>query len=158
MGRIFLFLVFASLVGCTKTFSVAKPQNLPAYQATFAVSPNDLYYALRWALTNHGYPIADEDFQNGVITTHYVPVTATSHYVDVFGRKDFGVTNSHHQLEARLMPKEGVTIVTLHSRAQSVAQPFRSTGDEERKILAKMGDYLRKKNIQVTNLGLVKEL
>ena len=147
-----------AVVGCTKTFSIAKPQNLSAYQVTLPASPNDIYYALRWALTSNGYPIVEEDLQNGIITTHYVPVGAASHYADVFGHKDFGVTNAHHQLEVRLIPKSGKTAVQIHSRVQSLVQPFRSTGSEEKKILAKIGDYLRKNHVQITNLGVVKEL
>lgn len=156
MRIILIVFGFLAAVGCTKTFSVAKPKNLPAYRATFSASPNDLYYALRWALTANDYPIAVEDFQNGVITSRYVAVSASSHYLDVFGRRDFGVTNSYHQLEVRLTPKGEKTIVTLHSRIQGVAQPLRSTGEEEKKILAKIGDYLRKNTVQITNLGAVK--
>lgn len=141
-------------MGCTKTFRVASPTMPRIIKQEFAASPNDIYYALRWALRSHGYPIAEEDLQNGVIKTRYVPVKSNSHYVDVFGRPDYGVNGAYHQLELRLVPHNGKTEVQIGSRIQSVVANLKSTGGEEKMILGKITDYLRSPNAQVTNLGV----
>ncbi|MDO8527476.1 MAG: hypothetical protein Q7T03_07310 [Deltaproteobacteria bacterium] len=151
-----LFLFSISLLnGCTKTYAVAKPTKPYMYKQNFANSPNDLYYALRWALRTYGYPIAEEDLQNGVIKSHYVPVRAYSHYVPLYiDRKDYGANGAYHQLEVRLVPKSGNTEVMIGSRIQSIVVPMKSSGTEEHMILDKVADYLRSANVQVTNVGL----
>lgn len=152
----FLSLLFSlfSLSSCTKTVATAKPMALPAYKQTFAATPNEIYYALRWALKAYDYPIAEEDLNNGIIKSRYVPVKATSHYVDLFGHQDFGVSGAYHQLEVKLVPKNGHTEVQIDSRVQAVVKNIKSTGQEEELILTKVEDYLRSANTSVTNLGV----
>lgn len=141
-------------LACTKVHRTATPVMPKLYQQTYAATPNAIYYALRWALKTYGYPIAEEDLQNGIIKTRYVPVGATSHYIDVFTHKDFGVNGAYHQLEVRLVPKGGQTEVQVGSRIQAAVSPIYSSGEEEKLILSKVADYLRSQNAQVTNLGI----
>lgn len=148
------FLLLASSAGCTKVFRTATPSQPTLYKKSFAASPNDLYYALRWALRTYGYPIAEEDLQNGVIKSHYVPVKTYSHYLPLFNRQDFGVNAGYHQLECRLVPQNGTTEVQIGSKIQSMVARLRSRGTEEQMILQKVADYLRSQNVQVTNVGL----
>lgn len=151
----FLFFVFCLASGCTKVYRTAQPTQPKFIKRNFSNSPNDLYYALRWALRTYGYPIAEEDLQNGVIRSHYVPVKAYSHYVRAFlDREDYGASGAYHQLEVRLVPQEGETLVQIGSRIQSVATPMVSRGTEENMILKKVADYLRSSDVQVTNIGL----
>lgn len=153
--RLFFLLLFGSMaLSCAKTYSVAQPKMPKIYQKSFSATPNDIYYALRWVFRSFGYPIAEEDLQNGVIKSRYVPVKATSHYVKIFGRKDYGVTGAYHQLEARLVPKGGGVIVQVGSRFQGIVASLKSTGREENLVLDKVSDYLRSPSAQVTNQGL----
>ena len=149
-----LLLCFFAFLACTKTYRTATPVMPKAYKKTFTGSANTIYYALRWALTTHDYPIAEEDLHNGVIKTHYVPVKATSHYVAIFDREDYGVNGAYHQLEAKLIPRGGQTEVQIGSRIQAAVSPIRSSGGEEALILKKIGDYLRSQSSQVTNQGI----
>lgn len=142
------------LGGCAKVFRTAEPATPQIFKKRYEATPNDLYYALRWALKTYGYPIAEEDLQNGILKSRYVPVKATSHYVAVFGRKDYGVTGAYHQLEVRLLPAGAQTEVQIGSRIQGVVSKLQSSGREEKMIFAKVGDYLRDPNIQVTNQGV----
>lgn len=150
----FLLLASCFLFSCAKTYRVATPTQPKYYKQAFAASPNDVYYALRWAFRTHGYPIAEEDLQNGVIKTRYAPVKANSHFLNTFDRKDFGINGAYHQLEARLAAKNGKTEVQLGSRIQSVVANLQSSGAEEKMILQKVADYLRSPNVQITNLGV----
>lgn len=149
-----LFSLLFLLSSCTKTLSTAKSISLPAYKQSFAANPNQIYYALRWALKAYDYPIAEEDLQNGIVKSRIVPVKATSHYVDVFKHRDFGVSGAYHQLEVRLVPQNGRTEVQVASKVQGVVKNIKSTGQEETLILTKVGDYLRSANTSVTNLGV----
>ncbi len=149
-----VLLLFLVPLGCTKTLSTSKPISLPAYKKTFAATPNQIYYALRWALKAYDYPIAEEDLQNGVVRSRTVPVKATSHYIEVFHRPDFGVSGAYHHLEVRLIPKNGQTEVQVASKVQGVVKNIKSTGQEEGLILTKVGDYLRSTGSTITNLGI----
>lgn len=155
MKKILLLLCcLVPFTACTKVFRVAKPSSPHYFKRTYAASPNDIYYALRWALRTHGYPIAEEDLQNGVIKSRYVPVKARSHYLKLFGRQDFGVSGGYHQMEVRLVPRGGNTEVQIGSRIESMVVHLQSAGTEEGMILEKIADYLRSPQAQVTNLGV----
>lgn len=156
MKKIF-FCFFAGLLflsACTKTYTTAKPGEPKLYKKIYSAKPNDLYYALRWAFKAYGYPIAEEDLQNGVIKSRYVPVGANSHYIDVFRRKDFGLSGAYHQLEARLLPHGDKTTLQIGSRIQSIVANIHSTGREEAMLFEKVSDYLRSPNVQLTNQGI----
>lgn len=158
MKRFIWIVVVLACVGvsCTKIYRVAKPTPPQLFKKKFAANPNDIYYALRWALKANHYPIAEEDFQNGILKTRYVPVRVYSHYIDIFGRRDYGVSGAYHQLEVRLTPQGGGghTEVQIGSRIQGVVSNLKSNGREEKMILGKIADYLRSPNVQVTNLGV----
>jgi len=152
-----LIVLFVSLacVACSKPMVTGRVTSELQYVSDdFAASPNDLYYAVRWALKEAGYPVEGEDLPAGVITTKWMPVTADSHYIDTFGRPDYGVTNSYYQLEVRISAGTGRNMVEVGSRAKTVANRFKSSGVEERKVLAFVGDYLRSGEPNVTNLGI----
>lgn len=149
----FLFLLLP-VIGCTKTFATARTTEGTVYTKEFSATPNDLYYALRWVFKSYGYPVAEEDFQNGVIKSRYVPVGPVSHYTDVFGRRDYGVTGAYHQMEARLIPRGGKTGIQMVSRIQGIVRNIKTSGREEKMLLAKIADYLRSRHIQVTNQGV----
>lgn len=152
--QLLFFLILSSLLSCNKTYRVAKPIEPHFFEKTFPASPNEVYYGLRWALRTYGYPIAEEDHQNGVMKTRFVPVGPKSHYIPVFDRKDYGVNGAYHRLEVRLVPKGGATEVQIGSRIQSVVAKIHSSGSEEEMILEKVATYLRSPNVQATNLGI----
>lgn len=149
-----ILLVFSLMGGCTKTYRSATPVMPKVYKKNFSATPNAIYYALRWALTINNYPIAEEDLHNGVIKSRYVPVKATSHYVAIFDRRDFGINGAYHQLEARLIPRGGQTEVQIGSRVQAAVSPVHSSGQEETLLFEKIGDYLRSSNAGLTNQGI----
>lgn len=120
----------------------------------YAASANDIYYAARWALFRAGYAVASENLQDGILTTSWRPVTSDSHYIPLFGGRDYGVTNSYHQLEVRIEPGEGRTAVKVGSRVKGLVSSIASSGIEEEKVLDGIGDYLRKAEPAVTNLGI----
>lgn len=156
--RYFVLLSLAALLwlpACGKPMAhahVAPPSEY--FSEDYAASANDTYYAVRWALKDAGYPVEKEDLAGGVITTKWLPVTAGSHYIEVFGRPDYGVTNSYHQLEVRISPEGGRTLVKVGSRAKTLVYNLKSSGVEERKVLEYVGDYLRSSEPDITNLGI----
>ena len=148
-------LLAAGLASCTKPLASARVKPEVDYVSrTFAAVPNDIYYAARWALVEAGYSVGSENLADGVLTTAWQPVRSSSHYIPLFNRKDFGVTNSYHQLEIRILPGDGRAEVQVGSRMKTLVSSLRSAGTEERRILDDIGSYLRKGEPTVTNLGV----
>ncbi|HPQ81433.1 MAG TPA: hypothetical protein PLZ86_06875 [bacterium] len=150
------FLFLACLTSsCSKPLASAKVRTgSPEVSRDYAALPNDIYYATRWALVEAGYAVALENLQDGVIMTSWEPVRSDSHFIPLFDRKDYGVTNSYHQLEIKIVPGGGRTDVKITSRVKSLAARIKSTGIEEKKILDGIGNYLRKTEPSLTNLGV----
>lgn len=143
------------LPSCSKPMADAKvAKDVEYVSRDYAADANDIYYAVRWALVECAYPLANENMQDGIITTAWVPITSNSHYVEIFGRRDFGVTNSYHQIEIQVVPEDGRTRVKSGSRFKTMVANMKSSGVEERKILDRIGDRLRKTEPEVTNLGI----
>ncbi|MBI2346739.1 MAG: hypothetical protein HYV03_07680 [Deltaproteobacteria bacterium] len=150
-----LTLLLIVLVGCAKPLVRASAESMAPVARTFAADPTPVYYALRWALTRRGYPVATEDLQSGLLTTTWVPTTVDSHYVQPFQAPDYGVTPSLHQLGVRIRPEgAGRTTVEITSQCKSVAAFTQSSGREERAVLDEAGHYLRSMEVDVTNLGV----
>lgn len=152
---VFLVILAVLASGCNKTFvrgRVAK--DIHYYKHTYDATPNECYYALRWALKINGYPLAKENLTDGILTTTWEPVTSDSHYVELFDRRDYGTTGAYHQLEVRVVPQGRHTMVKVGSRWKSIVINLKSSGVEERKILAQVGNYLRAKEPSITNEGM----
>ncbi len=72
----------------------------------------------------------------------------------MFDRRDYGVTNSYYQLDIRVVDKSGRTLVKVGSRVKTLANKLKSSGEVEHKVLADVGNYLRKSAPDITNLGV----
>ena len=154
-GLVMVLVGLVTLSACTKPLANARvAPDVQYISRSFPANANDTYYAVRWALNEAGYPVAGEDLASGIITTKWVPVTSDSHYIELFGRRDFGVTNSYYQLDLRIGYDNGRATVQIAARAKTLAANFKSSGIEERKVLDFIGSYLRIGEPEITNLGV----
>ncbi|MBT3181408.1 MAG: hypothetical protein HN337_02745 [Deltaproteobacteria bacterium] len=120
----------------------------------YAASANEVYYAIRWALNEHDYPISSENLHQGLVTTTWVPVKSDSHCVWLFEKCDYGVINSYYQLDIYVHTGSGRTLVKIGSRLKGLVENQVSTGREEKKVLASIGDFLRKSPPDISNVGI----
>lgn len=151
---LFALLAFA-LPACSKPMVSAKVlPNMDYFSRTYAADANDTYYAVRWALRDVGLPVATEDMQNGVLTTKWEAVTSDSHYIPMFDRRDYGVTNSYHQLEVHISTDQGRSTVKVASRIKSLSPYLHSSGILEKKLLDSVANFLRNGEPELTNLGI----
>ena len=157
MKKIVLMIAMLSVCcACSKPMvSGTVTENNKVFTKDYAATPNQTYYAVRWALEANGYALDSEDLGQGVITSTWRSVTSDSHYIEVFDRPDYGVTDSYYQLRVYVINEEGRTKVNIKAPAKTLATNFMSSGVEEKKILASIGDYLRKHEPDVTNLGVM---
>lgn len=150
-----LFVLIAGSAACKKPLASAGVLREETYLSRdFAAAANDIYYAARFSLDRCGYSIATENLQDGVLTTTWMPVTSDSHYVEIFGRPDYGVTNSYHRLDILVEPEGGRTRVKVGSKIKSLVSHLKSSGIEERKVLEGIANFLRKGDPEITNLGV----
>jgi len=151
-----LAMILAALLAasCSKPLAVAHMDNTQYFTRSYAAVPNDTYYGVRWALKETGHSVAEEDLPAGIIKTAWVPVSSNSHYVEIFNRRDYGVTNSYYHLDIRLTDESGRTRVKIASHAKTMVNNLRSAGVVEYAILNHIGDYLRKSSPNLTNLGI----
>lgn len=161
MKRRHLITILVLLVGitagaCNKPFLRAKAsKNVHFESEVYKASANDCYYALRYAFKVNGYSLSSENLTDGILTTTWLPVTSDSHYLPLFDSRDYGVTGAYHQLEARVVPRGHTTTkLEIGSKVKAVVTGLKSSGVEEKKILATVGDYLRKHEPEITNEGL----
>ncbi len=148
-------IVAAALAACSKPMVRAKVlPDVHYYSRSYAANANDTYYAVRWALKDVNMPVATEDLNAGIITTKWEPVTSDSHYVEMFGRPDYGVTNSYHQLEVQISFDQGRSMVKVGSRIKSLVARLQTSGIIEKKVLDGIGNFLRNSEPDITNLGV----
>jgi len=143
-------------VSCSKPMAVAHTDDIRYFSRDYAAVPNDAYYAVRWALKENDLSVAEEDLPGGIIKTAWVPATSDSHYIELFDRRDFGVTNTYFQLEIHLVDRGGRTIVKVGSRTKTLVNNLHSSGIVEYAVLNDIGNYLRKSSPDLTNLGIEK--
>lgn len=142
-------------MGCAKPLVRASAKMMEPVARSYPADPNQVYYAIRWALAHRGYPVASEHLPSGLITTAWLPTTADSHFLQPFRSRDYGTTGGHHQLELRVANEgPGRTRVEIVSRLKSVLAYVQSSGRQETAVLDEIGHYLHSGDIQVTNTGV----
>jgi hypothetical protein len=88
------------------------------------------------------------------LETYWQPTTADSHYVDVFGREDYGTVGAYYRLAVKVTPKGDGSRVGITNVAKSFISDLKSSGREEDRVFEKISDFTRKRDIKVTNIGL----
>lgn len=146
-------------LGCAKPLIHSKEQTTKNYEKTYSATPNQVYYAIRWALAADSYPVGHEDLNNGMISTSWVPITPNSHYINPFDRtdpdtRDFGNFAGYYQLVLNVIPEGGKTRVVMNTHVRTIVHAVHSSGYQEEDVFKKIGNYLRSDEPDVTNLGV----
>lgn len=155
VGKKIIFVVFAlASMHCSKPLLFGKVQQVSVVRGSFNGSYSQVYDAAKLALSQSGYSIEEEFRQKGTIVTDWKPSTPDSHYVQVFDRRDYGTVGAYYHLDLALYQEAGKIQVAIRSVSKSIVTRLKSTEIEEREILSRMQEYLRGKEIEVTNLGI----
>lgn len=156
MRSLALIVVMMSLLAasCAKPLARAHTVEMRTFSREYAAVPNDAYYAVRWALKERGISVAEEDLPGGIVKSSWMPVTSDSHYIEIFDRRDFGVTNSYYRVEVQLTDRNGRTRVSVSTKVKTLVNNLHSSGEVEYAVLNDVGNYLRKGVPEITNLGV----
>ncbi len=155
-SRLALVMILLGFVvsGCSSPKLYGTLQQNEAMVKHYDVPPQDAFRATKEALLYSGYSIKQEDTQNLTLETYWHPTTADSHYVEVFRRKDFGTVGAYYRLVVKVSPRRKGSSVSITNVAKSFISNVKSSQREEDKVFAKINDFTRKRDIQVTNIGL----
>lgn len=158
-NKLMLMVLLCAVTACVKPALTAKEQSTTPVERMFTATPNQAYYAIRWALASVGYPVGHEDLVNGMISTSWVPTSPTSHFLNPFDRadpdaRDFVNLSGYYKIDFQVVPEGGKTRIVATSRVRVMVAAVKSTGAQEEMVLRKVGDYLRTSDPDVTNLGV----
>lgn len=152
---LFLCVLITFVAACSKPLAEGKVSKDVRYiSGKFDTNKEEAFYAVRWALKTRGYPIAHENQNEGVVKSTWVPTKSDSHALILFDRPDFGVNGGYYQVLVNVTPEEGKMKIAVATQVKAVPYGVKSTGIEERRILNEIGDYLRVKEPEVSNIGL----
>ncbi len=142
------------LISCNKPKLFSSNQASEEITHSYSVSPEEAFRAAKTALAFRGYALKEEDPQKMTLETYWQPTTADSHYVLVFGRKDYGTVGAYYKLVVKVTSRGSGSQVAITNVAKSFISNVKSSAREEDRVLEKVDDFTRRKDIDVTNIGL----
>jgi hypothetical protein len=147
-------IILVTIAACSKPLAIATVNPKVRYVTReYTATPNDVYYAVRWALDQHGYALDQENLADGIVTSTWGPIRSDSHYVEMFNRPQYTANSAYYQLDVKIAPEGDGTKVKVGTRIKSLTSMLMSSGVEEDKVLVSVGDYLRTDAPDITNLG-----
>lgn len=150
----FIFSLFILAAGCSKPALYGTLQESESVTRYYQVPPQQALRAAKEALLYLGYSIKQEDDKNFTLETYWQPTTADSHYVEVFRRKDFGTVGAYYRLVVKVTPRRSGSRVSITNAAKSYISNLKTSHREEDRVFSKVDDFTRKRDIQVTNIGV----
>jgi len=154
LGLGFFLLSLVAAWGCSKPALYGSTMESPPMVHYFDVPPQEAFRAAKESLLFRGYSIKQEDAQNFTLETYWQATTADSHYVEVFRRKDYGTVGAYYRLFVKIKPRNNGSSVSITNVAKSFISNVKSSQREETEVMDKIADFTRKRDIQVTNIGL----
>lgn len=151
---IFLTAVLSSLAGCNKAVLHSKDREMEPIVRVFRPAKPDTYKAAKESLIALGYKIQEEDESQGRLKTGWRSTRASSHYVDLFDRKDYGTVGAYYQIVLSIKEVDGKSEVEVSAPVRSVVGRIKSSHSEEEKVLDRMADLLRREDFEMTNVGV----
>lgn len=141
---------------CTKVLVHGRDKDLDPVTKLYSTSPEVAFKVGKEALIRLGYKIENEDEKTGTLVTNWNSTKATSHYVDLFDRRDYGTVSAYYRLKLQVTESvAGKTQVAVSAPVRSIITGrLKSSNREEKKVLRKMKDLLRTDDFSITNVGV----
>lgn len=140
---------------CTKAIVYGKDYHTKPYAQLYPYNRETLLEGAKKTLEQQGYGINYVDEAKGQIVSGWRSVEGDSHYYNLFGRKDYGVTDgAYYQMVIDFLTEGSKVRVTASTTTKSIAGRFHSSGKVEKRFHAQLADYLRSPLIEMTNVGV----
>lgn len=159
--RLGILLIVVTALGlgpaCSHVVVRGTEQQLTPFSKVFKGSRETVWGAAKQALTDEGYKILEDRPAEGILETGWIPAKAASHYVDLFGRRDYATVGAYYKLYVLVSPEDDGQEVAVRGIANSTISNLKSSGAEEEKILRRIANLLRSPSIEITNVGITEQ-
>ena len=151
-----LVLLILSVNACTKEVITAADHDTDIVSKQYAATtPADLYQKSTQVLVLMGYTFATADEVNQKITTVWRATTSGSHYLFIFGRRDYSAAmGAYYQLTVTINPVGNANRVDVKTTIKNLAGKLTSSHQIENEFFKKLDDAVRTPNIKMTNVGI----
>lgn len=157
---IFFLLLWFGSTGqtCTKEIVYGKDYYTQPKTAWFSNDQATVMTAVQKTLEQLGYQLHNIDNEKGRIVTGWRPVEGDSHYFNLFGRRDYGISDgAYYRLTVDLAQEGSQIKVAVGTTIKTVVGKLETTGKLERRIIDQLETYLRPPQIEMTNVGVRKK-
>ncbi|MBI2340851.1 MAG: hypothetical protein HYU99_10900 [Deltaproteobacteria bacterium] len=161
-GQRLVFLLFLWFFStgqtCTKEIVYGKDYYTLPKHAWFLNDKETVMKAVQRALEHLGYEINNTDEEKGRFITGWRPVEGDSHYYNLFGRRDYGITDgAYYQMTVDLTQEGSQIKVAVGTTVKTIVGKLESAGKVEGRVIAELETYLRPPQIEMTNVGVRKK-
>lgn len=130
----------------TRTDPVSKIYNSDSYSSGENIQK---------AIESLGYAVTRAEDTATRFTTAWTSVPPGSHYLNLFNRKDYSASQgSYYQLIIEVTDLSPRMRVSVSTQIKSVSGKLSSAHVIENKVLARIDDFLRSPQIEMTNVGV----
>ena len=153
----FIWISFSAQT-CTMVIVHGKDHATQPYKASFQSDRGSILAAAKKSLEDKGFQILTYEETPGKIVTGWRPVAADSHYFNLFGRKDYGVSDgAYYQLFVDLIDEGNQTKVLISTTTKNIVGKLESSGKIEKAVISDMEVLLQSPQIEMTNVGVSKK-
>lgn len=140
---------------CTKVIAYSQENRTETISKSYKADIKTTYENTKLTLQKLGYQILHEDATNHKIITGWKSTESNSHYFNLFGRPDYSApTGSYYQVLAFVSQSGNEVEVSLATNVKSVSGKLVSSKVVENKIFKQLSDYMRRPQIEITNVGM----
>lgn len=159
--KIFILLgigVLLSAQTCTMKLVRGRDYYTQPRTQSFEVGMTEMMDVVKKTLDKEGFQIFSINKEQKRFITGWLPVEADSHYLYIFNRKDYGLTDgSYYQLYADLSQEGQKVKVALSTKVKTIVGQLESSHKVERRLLRQIEDYVRAPQLDMTNVGTEKK-
>ncbi len=148
-------LLLALTAACTKVVVRADETKTAPVTKKFSADVASVFQKSRETLNQLGYSLLNADEMSSVLETRWMPTTSDSHYLALFGRRDYSASQGgYYKLVITAEQQGNYAGVTVYTALKTVAGKLDSSEVVEKRFLKKLGDALRRPQIEVNNVGM----
>lgn len=142
-------------VSCYKVLIHSKDKDQEPVTELYGTSIEEAMKVGREALIRLGYRIEREETTENTLYTGWQSAKATSHYIDLFDRRDYGTVGAYYRLKLTAEERAGKTQVAVSAPTRAIVTGrLKSSFREEKRVLKKIRDLLRTDDFEITNVGV----
>lgn len=145
-------------LSCTKVVVTAKEHKTNPVSKKYSTDVATAFVRSRDVLEKLGYHIQEADDLQLYLETRWQSTTSDSHYLDLFGRRDYSANQgSYFKVVVKTEQQGNYAGVIIYTRLKSVVGKLNSSNVLEKKFFNRLDTAMRSSQIEVTNVGMTEK-